>query len=315
MMKSMEEPIRHASVKSGMSVDDLLAQFRGCAFGAGRLTEAAGIYTDMIANEKCTRFLGLAGAMVPAGMREVVGTMIDRGHVDALVTTGANMVHDLVEALGGSHIRGVSGENDDRLREMGLNRIYDVYLPDQHFETLETWMGEILGELGKDCVTPPELFDYLGKRVADRGSILYRAHKKGVPIFCPAFGDSIVGLHTWLFSQTHRMIVDSVGELQQFLDICYVSEHAGVLIVGGGVPKNYILQSMLLTDRGFDYAVQLTMDRPETGGLSGATLEEAKSWGKLRTDTRHATVYCDATIALPIIVAHALGMNGVSDED
>lgn len=314
-MKSMEEPIRHASVKSGMSIDDLLVQFRGCAFGAGRLTEAAGIYADMIADGKCTRFLGLAGAMVPAGMREVVGTMVDRGHVDALVTTGANLVHDMVEAVGGSHMLGKTDANDCELRERGVNRIYDVYLANEHFETLEAWMGKALRELGKESVTAPELFDFLGSVIEDRGSILKRAHEKGVPVFCPAFGDSIAGLHTWLHSQTNRIVVDSVGELQQFLDMCYASERAGVLIVGGGVPKNYILQSMLLTERGFDYAIQLTMDRPETGGLSGATLEEAKSWGKLRNDTRFATVYCDATIAMPIIIAHALGMKGVSDED
>jgi deoxyhypusine synthase len=216
----------------------------------------------------------------------------------------------MVEAVGGSHLLGKTDADDSELRERGVNRIYDVYLADEHFETLETWMGKALGELGKESVTAPELFDFLGSVIEDRCSILKRAHEKGVPVFCPAFGDSIAGLHTWLHSQTNRIVVDSVGELQRFLDICYSSKRSGVFIVGGGVPKNYILQSMLMTGKGFDYAIQLTMDRPETGGLSGATLEEAKSWGKLRADTRHVTVYCDATIALPVIVAHALGSGG-----
>ena len=303
----MDERIRHASVRPSMSVDELLAQMRGCAFGAGRLAECAGIYADMVSDPDCTRFLGLAGAMVPAGMREVVGTMLDHGHVSVLVTTGANMVHDLIEATGGAHLRGSLSEDDCRLREQGMNRIYDVYLPDEHFATFEAWMQEALEGLGRETVTAPELFSYLGSRIKDPGSILRRAHLRGVPVFCPAFGDSMVGLQAWLFSQTRRMAVDSVGELRRFLDLCYAAKRAGVLVVGGGVPKNYIFQSMLLTERGFDYAMQLTMDRPETGGLSGATLEEAQSWGKLRADTRHVTVYCDATIALPIIVAHAMG--------
>jgi len=303
----MEEPVHHAPLKPGMTVDELLAGFSGCAFGAGRLARAAEIYSDMVADRGCTRFLGLAGAMVPAGMREVIGTMLDEGHVDVLVTTGANVVHDIIEAVGGSHMLGSPDADDDSLRERGINRIYDVFLADEHFATFEEWMVDALQGLGKESVTPPELFDYLGSRIDDAGSILYRARKRGVPVFCPAFGDSMVGLQTWLHSQTNRMVVDSVGELQKFMDVCYAAKRAGVLILGGGVPKNYILQSMLLTERGFDYAIQLTMDRPETGGLSGATLDEAKSWGKLRADTRHVTVYSDATIALPLIVAHSLG--------
>jgi deoxyhypusine synthase len=127
----------------------------------------------------------------------------------------------------------------------------------------------------------------------------------GIPVYCPAIQDSIIGLQAWLYKQTKPLNVDVFADMKGLIDRCFEAKRAGIMIIGGGVPKNFILQSMLVTPRSFDYAIQLTMDRPETGGLSGATLDEARSWGKIGENARSVTVYSDATITLPMIVAAA----------
>ncbi|HQE87981.1 MAG TPA: deoxyhypusine synthase family protein, partial [Methanothrix sp.] len=127
-----------------------------------------------------------------------------------------------------------------------------------------------------------------------------------VPVFCPALPDSMIGLQGWLFSQTRRLIVDAFADIKEIVDICYESKAAGILIIGGGTPKNFALQSMLVTPRSFDLAIQLSTDTPENGGLSGATLSEAVSWGKVSEKAEAVTVYGDATITLPLIAAAAL---------
>ncbi len=125
----------------------------------------------------------------------------------------------------------------------------------------------------------------------------------GVPVYCPALQDSVIGLQAWLYKEGNPLNVDAFADMHEFMEICYEAESAGAFLIGGGVPKNYILQSMLVTPKSFDYAIQLTMDHPETGGLSGATLDEAQSWGKVGENAKSVTVYADATITLPLMVA------------
>ena len=130
--------------------------------------------------------------------------------------------------------------------------------------------------------------------------------KKDIPVFCPALQDSMIGLQYWMFNQTGGVTIDAFKDMSKLMDICFAAKKSGAFLVGGGVPKNYIFQSRLMTPEGFDYAIQLTGDRPDLGGLSGATLDEAKSWGKLTEDATSQTVYGDATINLPLIVAATL---------
>ncbi|MCL7410766.1 MAG: deoxyhypusine synthase [Methanosarcinaceae archaeon] len=297
-------PINQAKITSNMSVDSLVREFNGCAFGAGRIAEAVDIYCDM-QRDDTTKFFGFAGAMVPAGMRSIVSDLIRDGYIDVMVTTGANMVHDIVESLGLHHYKGTDIANDVELKHEEINRIYDVFLPEHHFIDFEDKMQSIFGELGSETLSIRQLMTHIGKNLDDNNSILKTAADMDVPIYCPAIQDSMVGLQAWLYKQMNPLNVDAFADMKEFMDICYDAKKAGTLLIGGGVPKNYIFQSMLVTPNEFDYAIQLTMDTPETGGLSGATLDEARSWGKVGEEARSVTVYADATITLPIIVAAA----------
>jgi deoxyhypusine synthase len=243
--------------------------------------------------------------MVPAGMGGIVSDLIDRGYVDVLVSTGANLVHDMVEAIGCRHYHGSANCSDNDLRKQGVNRIYDVYVSDDAFTQFEEFIQDVFGGLAEETVvSTSELLGMVGKKLPS--GILATAARKGVPVYCPAVQDSVFGLQFSLFSQNHHVVVDAFRDMKGFLDRCLTAERAGALIIGGGVPKNFIFQGMLLAPHGFTYAVQLTGDRPDLGGLSGATLDEARSWGKLTSDAQGVTVYGDATISLPVLAAAVL---------
>lgn len=303
-MENLEKPIIHAKIKQDMTVSQLVHSFSDCAFGAGRLFEAVDIYREMVSDRECTKFFGLAGAMVPAGMRQIVSDLVRERDIDILVTTGANLVHDIIESLGLQHYRGTDVIDDIELKHNAINRIYDVFLPEQHFSKLEEKLQPIFKDL-PDKLSIRELLSHIGENLDDNNSILKSAYDMGIPVYCPAIADSIIGLQAWLYKQTKPLNVDAFADMRDLIDRCFEAKRSGVLIVGGGVPKNFILQSMLVTPKSFDYAIQLTMDRPETGGLSGATLDEARSWGKIGENARCVTVYSDATITLPVIVAAA----------
>ena len=329
------DPASH--VRAYMSVDNLVRAFRGCAFGAGRLAIAADIYEEM-QTEETTKFIGIAGALVPAGMRNVIAEMVREREVDVVVTTGANLVHDIIEALGDHHYKidveegsglAASAEtnaemvsetetetptpiDDIWLREQGLERIYDVIVHDEAFARLEAFLRTVFDTL--DCENHDggcsysirELTKTIGENISDRDSILRAAVDSDVPVFCPAIADSMIGLHAWIYKQTCSLKVDAFSDMKELIDIFCDAKRTGAIILGGGVPKNFIFQTALIAPReqeGFDYAIQITTDTPENGGLSGATLEEAKSWGKVGAKAKAVTVYCDATIALPVIVA------------
>ena len=305
-----ENAVRGISVRKGMSVNELVCGMRGCAFGARRLAHAVDIYEEML-KAKATKFLGLAGALVPAGMRPVLAEMLRLRLVDVLVTTGANLVHDILEALGEHHYfcceeeRCEGKERDAKLREQGVSRIYDVVVKDSAFAALEDFLHRTFEKLDHSRrYSIRELLTEIGKNIKDEGSILRVAFENGIPVFCPALADSIIGLHAFIFKQISPLNVDAFEDLREINEIYCNASRAGVVILGGGVPKNFILQTALVAPRGgFDYAIQITTKTPEDGSLSGATLEEAISWGKLRENAKAVTVYCDATIALPIIIA------------
>lgn len=303
-MEKLQRPIRHAKITDDMTVGQLVDSLNDCAFGAGRICEAVDIYREMVNDRECVKFFGLAGAMVPAGMRQIVSDLIRNGEIDVLVTTGANLVHDIIEAMGLCHFKGTDIIDDVELKHHAINRIYDVFLPEGHFSKFEEKLQYMLRRL-PEKVSISEFLEHIGKELEDDSSILKSAYDMGVPVYCPAIQDSIIGLQAWLFRQTKPLNVDVFADMGKIIDRCYEAKRTGVLIVGGGVPKNFILQSMLVTPKSFDYAIQLTMDRPEPGGLSGATLDEARSWGKIGEKARSVTVYSDATITLPIIVAAA----------
>lgn len=300
----------------GMSVDELVRELGGCAFGAGRLAQAVDIYEEML-KEETTKFLGIAGALVPAGMRNVIAQMVRERYVDVVVTTGANLVHDIIEALGDHHYKieesAASNTVDDAwLRGQGVDRIYDVVVHDEAFAKLEDFVRGVFDKL--DCSGDKrhsirELTKAIGENLSDRNSILRSAVDSEVPIFCPAIADSMIGLHAWIYKQTEALHVDAFADMKELIDIFCEAKRTGAIILGGGVPKNFIFQTALVAPpreegrEGFDYAIQITTDTPENGGLSGATLDEAKSWGKIGVKAKTVTLYSDVTITLPIIMA------------
>jgi len=319
------DPIDHTEVRGGMTVGELVEQYGAAGIGAADLHEAVDIFAAMC-DDDVTTFVGLAGAMVPTGMRRIVADLIRDGHVDALVTTGANLTHDTIEAIGGKHHHGdVHGEgktereHDESLRDEGVDRIYNVYLPQEHFALFESHLrDEVFPVLEAECddggVSIQRLTEELGRAnsevnaaegIDEGAGIAAAAYEHDVPIHCPAVQDSVLGLQAWMYSQTSPFTLDALGDMTGITDLAYEADEAGALVVGGGVPKNYVLQTMLVSPDAYDYAVQLTMDQPNTGGLSGATLDEARSWGKLEKAARNASVYADATITLPLLVAGA----------
>lgn len=294
--------IRSPSLSSFLDLDLFMKELEYCGFGARRIAEATKILYEMVTNKNTTKFFGLAGAMVPSGMRTIISDMIKEGYIDVLVTTGANMVHDIIESLSLHHYIGTDKVNDSELFKKKIDRIYDVFLPDSNFEFLESFLQSSFESL--DTSTPvsiKKIMNHLGSKIKDENSILKTAYELNIPIFCPAFSDSIIGLQAYLYKEVNKLVIDSIGDMHEFIDLCWSSKSAGAFFIGGGVPKNYIFQSMLMTPKEFDYAIQLTTDTPQTGGLSGATLDEAISWGKLNKNSKYVTVYSDATITLPLI--------------
>ncbi|WP_330631536.1 deoxyhypusine synthase [Halocatena halophila] len=313
------DPIDHARVTGEMSVGALLEQFGKAGIGAADLHEATDVAASMF-EEDTTVFFGLAGAMVPTGMRQIVADLICDGYIDVLVTTGANLTHDAIEAIGGKHHHGrVHGEgtereHDETLRDEGVDRIYNVYLPQEHFALFETHLREEVFPAFDEPVSIRAFTRKLGKanatvnereNIEEAPGIAAVAAEHDVPIYVPAIQDSVLGLQAWLRSQVDPFSLDALSDMSELNDIAYEADSTGAFVVGGGVPKNYVLQTMLVTPGAYDYGVQLTMDPPQTGGLSGATLDEARSWGKLKKDARNVSVYADATITLPLVIAGA----------
>jgi deoxyhypusine synthase len=262
----------------------------------------------MIEND-ATIFMGVGGALVPGGLRQLFVKVISDGLVDVIVTTGANVTHDLIESFGGSHLRGEPMVDDAKLRRQGISRIYDAYVPQKAFELFEDRIQPMLEDVTKveQRMSSAKLLREIGLRIKDRKSILGAAARHEVPVFTPAIADSILGLQAWLYSQEHELIIDGLLDVREMVELADKAEKPGAVILGGGVPKNFVLQSMLLTSHAFEYAIQITMDRPEPGGLSGATLEEAKSWGKVSPDSRLVTVIGDVTVIFPLLITALLG--------
>ncbi|MHA2251967.1 MAG: deoxyhypusine synthase family protein [Candidatus Kariarchaeaceae archaeon] len=290
------------------SIDSLTKQMSlSGVFGAGRLGKAVDIL-EMAEMNNAKIFMGLAGAMVPGGMRKVIVQAIRDGRIHCLTTTGANITHDLIETYGGKHIRDVSYDSDLELREQGIDRVYDAFVAQGSFEIFEENIQEFLKIMweneAKDqqmVLSPSQLIKALGAVIEDENSIVKAAYDMNIPIFVPAISDSVLGLQLWLFSQFNKLLIDPIIDLGIIQDLFHESSSSCAFLLGGGVPKNYTLQASLMASEHYDYAIQITMDRVETGGLSGATLSEAVSWGKIEPEARTATIISDITIALPII--------------
>jgi len=234
--------------------------------------------------------------------------MVTRGFLDAIVSTGANLTHDVVESLGFHHYQGTFDVDDRKLIRAGYNRIADIFVKESSFEQLDQRVRRMLKTIpleDRRNISFSELLKLLGLLLKDRDSILYKAAMKNVKVFSPGLLDSILGLSIWSFSQTETLGLNPSADVTRMVDVAMTSKKMGVLIIGGGLPKHHTLLASVLRE-GVDAAVQITADRPEPGGLSGASLAESISWRKIRKAGRFVDVYGDATICLPLILAAVL---------
>ena len=318
-----------AAIKKDMAVADLIdGTFK--AYNAARLAEACRLFTDKMLARRGTVGLTLTGALTPAGLgKAAIIPLMKAGFVDWIVSTGANLYHDLHYGLGMELYAGSPFLDDVVLREEGIIRIYDVLFSyDVLLDTDAFVRQAISGAEFQRSLGTDEFHFLLGRYVAEREkklrlretSVLSAAYRYGVPIFTSSPGDSSIGMNVAAMSlRDSKLAFDVNRDVNQTAAIVYAAKKSGgtssVFILGGGSPKNFILQTepqiqevMGIEERGHDYFLQCTDARPDTGGLSGATPAEAVSWGKIDPGNLPACVVCylDSTVALPLITAYAL---------
>jgi deoxyhypusine synthase len=311
----LSKPVEHMQLKPKMTVNQLIQQFDASgSFGAGRLASACDIFERMVRDENCTVLLALAGAMVPAGLRSVIADLIRRRMIDGLVSTGANMVHDLIEALGGHHYKGHWIVDDFMLYKYHICRIYDVFVPEEDFikadETLVKMFDEIARKKNGSTLSTSDAMREIGMRLKDPKSIVKAAYESGVPIFLPALRDSefayIHRVHTIRSKKEKPLTISAFSEVPEMLNMMEGPQRLGAVFLGGGVPRNSLQHAALMVGKGLDYTIIITMDRPEPGGLSGSTIEETISWGKTKQKADKTMVISDSMIAFPLMVAAVL---------
>ena len=297
--------MKQVTIHPNMTIDELLAAMKNGGFTCRKVALATELLEEMIKDTGCTIFLGLAGALIPGGMRDILRIMIEKGMVNCIVTTGANLSHDLLETSGGSHYHGSEHLDDDKLNEMQMSRIFSTLIPYESFAKFETLAQKILKSIPDQRMSSAQFLFELGRYVDDPKSIVRTAFLNKVPIFSPSFVDSMLGVQTWLFSQTAPLYIDVLKDHSDFSKIIYETERMGALFLGGGVPKHFIMNGSQLTN-GLSYAIQITLDRPEHGGVSGARVKEAVSWGKVASTAKWIDITSDVTLVLPLMISGIL---------
>jgi deoxyhypusine synthase len=295
------KPVKPIRLKDDMKVSELAGEMENAGFGAGKISKASRIMEAMFSDSKCKIFLGLAGAMVPAGMKLVILEMLE--NTDVLVTTGATLTHDLIEALGEEHYLIDEPFDDKSLNRKGLDRIYNVIMKNKVYEKLENFFSANWAKF-QECKSIKEFVWKIGELCpgTSENCILKKCYERKIPIFCPALADSGIGLMIWGRKAAGKDIfVDAFEDMKEIIDVAWTSKKSGIIYIGGGVPKNFIQQALQFS-KGADYGIQITTDSPEPGGSSGAPLKEGISWGKLKKNADFVDVRCDATIALPLIM-------------
>lgn len=283
-------------------IPELIQQLANSGFQAAQLARAVEIYREMI-SVGAYKILGISGAIIAAGFGGLIRELILRRYVDALVITGATLVHDLIWGLDQAHYH-VPAKSDPELRSAGYSRIYDLCLKDEAFVGLERFLKQFSQLSGE--YSSPELIQQICSKLESQRSMLTAAAQHRIPVFCPSLHDSVLGIQ--LVMHVKQLRWNPFKDLSMLIQLCSQSP-IGAIILGGGLVKNFILQPMLLWD-GYDYLIQICTDRPEFGGISGAQLSEAISWGKLKPQAKHVYLCCDVSIALPIIACCLLAEQG-----
>ena len=309
----LQTPIEPFAVEAGLTADQVLARMERISFQGRNLATAHRIWQKMLQDD-VTIFLGMAGALSAGGLRLIVSHLILHRYVDCLVSTGANLYHDLHETRGQHHYVGSPHADDAALAEDRIDRVYDTYASEEEFIENDNWIADFASTLEHRPYTTREFLYQLGRHLWEttrRDGILTAAYRANVPIFCPAVADSSIGMG---LSQARQKTagaghIDIIGDIVESANLIIRRPRTASVVLGGGTPKNFINQASVQAEfysqevSGHRYALQIVTDTPHFGGASGSSLEEAQSWGKLATDSAKVSVQADATIALPLLAS------------
>ncbi len=298
----------HAPVSTDVvSILDSMGKSGG--FMAKNMFDVATTLDSMCSREGCTKFLSFPAAIVATGTRGLLIDLVREGMVDAIITTCGTLDHDIART-GADYYEGSFEMDDVRLRSAGYHRLGNVLVPLENYGPLiEKRMQALLSRIyaeGTRSITTEELCKQIGGDLASSSSLLYWAQKKGVPIFVPGITDGAVGSQLWLFNESHRDFnLDLIGDEKRLSDITSEAKETGALVLGGGISKHHLIWSNLFRG-GLDWACYITTASEFDGSLSGASIGEAVSWGKVKAKARQATLFAEVTTVLPFIVSYVL---------
>jgi deoxyhypusine synthase len=311
---AFKNPVQHYDVAKVRSVSEALEAFNSTSFQSRNLGQAYRIWLKMLTDPDRPMILfGLSGAMIAGGMRRIIRDLIAFHAIDVLVSTGANLSHDLYESLGGRHYIAHHHIDDPTLREMRIDRVYDTYADDVLFNRADEFVEKFAETLQPGGYSSRELFQLLGERIHDDYGILATAAKERTPVFVPALADSSIGMAFTVYrnekmkKNAPAAVYDALLDNIEIMGLKHQFQKSGVIFIGGGTPKNYIQQVVPMAEiSGWEvpphsYAIQVTTDDPKFGGLSGCELPESQSWGKLDPNAQQCTAHVDATIGLPLL--------------
>ncbi len=313
----LKHEVKHIDIKKINSVD-IINSMKGMSFSARELAVASDIYDRMLSDKECAVILTIAGSTSAAGCMQIYVDLVKHNMVDAIVATGATIVDmDFFEALGFKHYQGTSYVDDTHLRNLYIDRIYDTFIDEEQLQVCDKSVGDIADSLERRPYSSREFIKEMGKYLTTRGkkkdSLVQAAYEHDVPIFCPAFSDSSAGFGLVLHQHNNpdnHVSIDSVKDFLELTQIKMNAETTGLLMIGGGVPKNFIQDTVICSEiLGKDvpmhkYAVQITVADVRDGACSSSTLKEASSWGKVDT-VYEQMIYAEATMALPLLTSYA----------
>ena len=313
----LNKPIEHIDITK-FDARPIISSMEKMSFVSRETANAAKIYNEMLYEKDCTIFLTLAGSTSAAGCMHIYRDLVKYNMVDAIVATGASIIDmDFFEALGFKHYQGSQFQDDAELRNNYIDRIYDTYIDEEELQHCDKVIGEIADKLDPRSYTSREfiyeLGKYLKKNSKKKESLIEMSYDNEVPIFCPAFTDSSAGFGLVMHQERNpknHITIDSIREFRELTEIKIKSRGSGLLMIGGGVPKNFIQDTVICAELlGKDvqmhkYAVQITVADSRDGACSSSTLKEASSWGKVDT-SKEQMVFAEATSVLPLIASDA----------
>jgi deoxyhypusine synthase len=315
--KLLKNPVEHIDIKS-FDARKIIDGMSKMSFTSRDTARAAGIYNEMLSDRDCSIFLTLAGSTSAGGCMNLYAELVKNNMIDAIVATGASIIDmDFFEALGFKHYQGSQFQDDTELRNNYIDRIYDTYIDEEELQACDKAICNIANALKPKSYTSREFIKELGKYLKTngkkKGSLIETAYDNDVPIFCPAFTDSSAGFGLVMHQEQNpdnHLTIDSIREFRELTEIKLQSKQSGLLMVGGGVPKNFIQDTVVcaeLLGKKVDmhkYAIQITVADTRDGACSSSTLKEASSWGKVDV-TKEQMVFAEATSVLPLIASDA----------